>query len=855
MQSGGSPRESHRITAARAAARALILRPAELHSGIAASASRAERIRATASRRYTCRSVGHARFSLMSTDPHRDSTELSDSTPPLVQPDQLAPGTRLGRYRILALVGEGGMGRVYRAEQLEPVQRTVALKLIRGASQDPLLSAMLAVEAQALAQVDHPAIARLYEVGRTLHGEPFLALEWVEGEDLDAYLARTDPPAAARVRLLQRICLGVHHAHLRGVVHRDIKPGNILVPLVDGRPEPKLIDFGIAVAGGPGPGMQVPVAGSRGYMAPEQARGDSAPDLRSDVYSLGMTLLAAFAPGADAARDSLRLETLRELLAQSTSRLQHGGAQRATAAALAGVPYGLRAILRMALAESPADRYASALDLADDLDAFLSHRPLRALPHTRRYLLGRFARRHRLALAVGSAVLLAVLAGSGLALYGLVQARAAQQLAEESAAQARREAARSATLAGFLRDVLGGITPDEARGQDTTLLQRIFDRAQRRAEEQLADDPALLLEATAQIGANLRLIGKSDASAQALQAVLARVEGTPLAHATAAIQARRALAVALYELDQDPKAREAAERALADTLAHHGADLAMRVGALSDLGWVQQIMDPAAALERMQEAHALAQSALDRRDPLRVEVGLLLATVYLRAADAERAQPLFDEAIPLLIERFGADHPRVHRARSEAAIVLLRRREFATAEPLLRELLAQAETLYGANHAATLALVNNLGSALRQQGKVEEAAPYYERGYQAQLALHGAQHTSTLIAFNNLARLRVDQGRASEILAELRQNVADGERALGSDTRVPGEFRQTLARALAATGRSDEALAVWESAWQFTVQHQGTESGDARELVGDVLDHARKSGREDLAAGWRERPH
>lgn len=790
----------------------------------------------------------------MATDPNPDSTQLHETTPAPVQPELLAPGTRVGRYKILALVGEGGMGRVYRAEQIEPVQRTVALKLIRG-SQDPLLSAMLAVEAQALAQVDHPAIARLYEVGRTLHGEPFLALEWVQGEDLDAYLARTRPPATARVRLLQRVCLGVHHAHLRGVVHRDIKPGNILVPLVDGRPEPKLIDFGIAVAGAPGAGMQVPVAGSRGYMAPEQARGDAAPDLRSDVYSLGMTLLAAFAPGADAARDSVRLETLREMLAQSTSRLQQGGQQRATAAALAGVPFELRAILRKALAEAPADRYASALELAEDLDAYLDHRPLRALPRTRRYVLGKFARRHRLGLAAGAAVLLAILAGSGLALYGLVQARAAQQLAEESAAQARREAARSATLAGFLRDVLSGITPDEARGQDTTLLQRIFDRAQRRAEEQLADDPALLLEATAQIGANLRLIGKSDASAQALTAVLARVEGTPLAHATAAIQARRALATALYELDQDPKAREVAERALADTLAHHAGDAAMRVGALSDLAWVMQIIDPPAALHRMQEAHVLAQASLEPRDPLRVEVGLLLATLHLRGADADSAQPLFDQGIPLLVERYGADHPRVHRARSEAAIVLLRRREFAAAEPILRELLTQAEALYGPDHAATLALVNNLGSALRQQGKTEEAAPFYERGYQAQLRLHGPGHTSTLIAFNNLARLRVDQGRAGEILDALRQNVADGVRALGSDTRVPAEFRQTLARALAATGHSDEALAEWERAWQFTVQHQGAESGDARELVADVLDHARKLGREELAEGWQNRPH
>ena len=154
----------------------------------------------------------------------------------------------------------------------------------------------------------------------------------------------------------------------------------------------------------------------------------------------------AAAAGADAARESVRLQTLRDLLAQSTSRLQQGGSQHATAAALASVPFELRAILRKALAEAPADRYASALELAEDLDAYLDHRPLRALPHTRRYVLGKFARRHRFGLAAGAAVLLAVLVGSGLALYGLVQARAAQQRAEESAAQARREAARGTAM-------------------------------------------------------------------------------------------------------------------------------------------------------------------------------------------------------------------------------------------------------------------------------------------------------------------------------------------------------------------------------------------------------------------------
>ena len=221
-----------------------------------------------------------------------DRTELLATRSP-GQPVQagegLPAGTRLGRYRIEALLGQGGMGEVYRAEQLEPVRRTVALKLLRAHRLDARHMAYFEVERQVLAQMRHPAIAQIYDAGATADGHPFFAMEFIDGAPVTHWCEAHALPLAQRIELFILACEGVQHAHQKGVIHRDLKPGNLLVDEVDGRPHPKIIDFGIATVSSLGEARDV--AGTPEYMSPEQAAGDqSVVDTRSDVYSLGVVL-------------------------------------------------------------------------------------------------------------------------------------------------------------------------------------------------------------------------------------------------------------------------------------------------------------------------------------------------------------------------------------------------------------------------------------------------------------------------------------------------------------------------------------------------------------------------------------
>ena len=207
-------------------------------------------------------------------DPER--TELLATRSPVAgaaaDRDALAPGARLGRYRIEALLGRGGMGEVYRAEQLEPVRRTVALKLLHAQRLDARHLAYFEVERQLLAQMRHPAIAHVYDADTTADGYPFFAMEFIDGSPITRWCDEHALPLGERIALFIRVCEGVQHAHQKGVIHRDLKPGNLLVDEVDGRALPKIIDFGIATASSLTEGREV--AGTPDYMSPEQAGGD-----------------------------------------------------------------------------------------------------------------------------------------------------------------------------------------------------------------------------------------------------------------------------------------------------------------------------------------------------------------------------------------------------------------------------------------------------------------------------------------------------------------------------------------------------------------------------------------------------
>jgi len=331
---------------------------------------------------------------------------------------------RIPGYEIVRAIGQGGMGRVYLARQSQPVQRLVAIKVIKLGMDSERILARFELERQALAVMEHDGIAKIYDAGATDRGQPYFAMEFVDGRPITAYCADHRCSHRKRIALFQRVCAAVQHAHEKGVIHRDLKPDNVLVTPRDGEPVPKVIDFGLARAvdqqlvGQTLHTLDGQLLGTPEYMSPEQARADARHiDTRSDVYSLGIILyelLTGQLPFASRALQHLDLTEMQRVIRESepprpSSRV---GELRGD----------LDWIVLAAIAKEPARRYSSAAALAADLQRHLDHQPVEAGPPSTTYRIGKFVRRNRLAVTAAALIAAALLAGLGLAFRFAVKA-------------------------------------------------------------------------------------------------------------------------------------------------------------------------------------------------------------------------------------------------------------------------------------------------------------------------------------------------------------------------------------------------------------------------------------------------
>jgi eukaryotic-like serine/threonine-protein kinase len=782
-----------------------------------------------------------------------DATELQGVTGAGTSGEVFAPGAQLGVYTIRGLLGEGGMGRVYLADQTRPVRREVALKLIREQVASPLARAYFDVERQALAQMQHPAIAQVFDAGTTAEGHPYIAMELVEGMPLTRFCREQRLGLDERLALFTRVCRGVQHAHQKGVIHRDLKPANVLVRRVDGVPAPKIIDFGIAIGGSGGAqgavaqASAIERAGTAIYMSPEQLSPRARDlDTRSDVYSLGVMLYEVLTDSEASALTSAAHRSGRAL--QHT--LLEGDADESPAPlleAIGRVPPELRAVLRMALAAERSDRYDSANALAEDLDRFREHRPLKAMPASRIYALRTFLRRHRLGIAAAAIVAGALIAGTAVAIIGM-------RHAQRSAELARIEAAKAAQVADFARSMLAGIDPDRARSMDRSLMRMVLDSAADRAGTELAGQPAVQSAVEHTIADSYVALGEYALAGQHYDDALTAGRKAGIANAE---QAKLVLR----------KAENVAnEGHLGDALA----------GAQAALAMVQS--EPAAGRERLYiesrvaglecEAGKLeacrtrytgvlaAQRAAfgaDDADVLDTIEGLSYADVALaRYDDALR---LYEELIRACRAKYGDEHSKTLSAINGLSVLYLESKQYAEAEKLLAPMLPIEERVFGPEHPRTLSVVNNLGGAIRQQGRNEEARPYYERTLALAQKLYGADSNRTVVAESNLSLLLRDAGQLAEAEQHARIAVEHSAKAFGADNAYRGIMMDGLAMVLTSRQKYAEAERELDRAWSIlsNVKDFGPQHPRSQDVVDHYIELYVAWNKPEREAAWRAR--
>ena len=626
----------------------------------------------------------------------------------------------VGAYQIVRLLGTGGMGRVYLADRADGLfEHHVALKVVkRGMDSDPILR-RFASERQILARLEHPHIARLLDGGVTPDGRPFFAMDYVEGVPIDRYCDAQKLNVEERLRLFLQVCDAVRYAHQNLVVHRDLKPDNILVT-EEGTP--KLLDFGIAKVLEADAEAITRTGGSLmtpEYASPEQVRGDTI-STASDVYTLGVILyelLTGTRPYATAGRGPL--DVARAVLTEEPPRPstvirtaeatteQVSDKRRTQPQKLRRTLAGdLDAVCLKALRKDPDDRYATVTELADDVERHLQGLPVRARRGTTPYRVRKFVERHRAGVFITASVVLFAVA---FAFYHTTTLRHERDVA-------RREAAKAEQTADFLTSIFEVSDPAEAQGREVTA-RELLDAGAARIQTELADQPlvrASLLETLGNVYRELSLFE----------------EAKPLLEAS--------LALRMQHLG--PRHPETATAQVAVAML------------LQDLG------DPEGALPLFEEALATRRALLPPDDPDIEESVAALAFLHETLSEPEKAEPLYREALALEQRAAPEGSPLAAKGQVSLANFLRTQERYDEAEPLLRDALAYQRAHFDGPHPDLASTLRSLASLLRDTERRDEADTLYQEAIAMRRALHGEYHTEVGNLLNSYAQLLQDKG-------------------------------------------------------------------------------------------------
>ena len=725
------------------------------------------------------------------------------------------PGDEVGPYRLISLLGEGGFGEVWLAERRHPFVQRVALKIIKPGMDSRAVVARFEQERQSLAVMSHPGIAKVLDGGLTARGRPFFVMEYVRGQPITEFCDSRRLTVRERLRLFLQVCEAIQHAHLKGIVHRDVKPSNVLAFDVEGgEPSIKVIDFGVAKATQRGAGSQTvftetgQLIGTLEYMSPEQADATSEDiDTRADVYSLGAVLyelLAGVTPHDSRSlrslpwREQQRIVSESDLPAPSARLSTVASADAALAARIvesrresrAGLLRSLRRELEWiplkATRRERQDRYQSASDLARDVRNYLDGKPLAAGPESVAYRVRKLVRRNRGIAVGGAAVAAAMAVGLALTFWQWREAVAARADAE----QREREAV---AVTKFVTESLVRADPMQGGDKDLTVKEAMAQAVDQLAKGALRDQPDVEVKLRNAIG--LILLGNANyegatAVVREARTIGERSHPEPTADRAMTLKLLGAAARNENRLDE-------AERLLSDSLAMREAVFG------PDHAEVSDGVNELATLYR-------SQGKFDRAEPLFAKAVAILRTVpgseheYLPHAinnlaviyddqgKYAEAEPLYREALAIWERTLGPEHPDVANAYSNLAALGYATGDFAGAEANARKALAIREKSLPAGHPAIGEGLNNLAAFLYAQKKFDEALPLYERALAIWRAALGDEHPMIANGLNNVASLYRLQRRNAEAEPLFARALAIREKALGPDHPDTGSSLNNL---------------------------------------------------------------
>jgi eukaryotic-like serine/threonine-protein kinase len=704
----------------------------------------------------------------------RDLGTLNWAHPPTAQ-----PGDRIGAYKLLQQIGEGGCGVVYMAEQLEPVRRRVALKIIKLGMDTKQVVARFEAERQALALMDHPNIAKVFDAGATEAGRPYFVMELVRGVRLTDYCDEHELPMRPRLELFIQVCQAVQHAHQKGIIHRDLKPSNILVTVNDGVPVPKVIDFGIAKAT-TGQALTDKTLftafeqflGTPAYMSPEQALMTSVDiDTRSDIYSLGVLLyelLTGKTPfetqellqaGLDEMRRTIReQEPARPSTRLSTmvpGELTTTAKRRQTEALklIHLVRGDLDWIVMKCLEKDRARRYETANGLAADLRRHLNNEPVGARPPSRLYEFQKTVRRHKFGFAAAAALVAVLSAGVLVSSWEAVRATKAEreqsallQRAEANEKMALTEAAKSEQVSRFLRSMLKAAGPSVALGRDATMLREILDNTTDGLSRELVGQPEVEADLRRTLGAVYKDIGDGNKAIAQYQQAARLYETDSVKSDAKLVETLYLMAEAMRWNRAFPDAEAAARRAVALAESRFGPDNTNTANAqvvfalvLGDewRGSSHGYYRPAPG-ESMEAKRAEAEWLHRRALPIfqkangdrSREVAMTLQNIASTCANCDEGIALTKQVLEIRREIYPEGHPQLAFTLNNLGVFQRDLGDFAAAETSLRQAWAIDQKLNRDRPFRMSWTVENLGEVLELRGALPEAERLFKQALQ-----------------------------------------------------------------------------------------------------------------------------